>query len=79
MNTPKPGANLPKTRRGHRRYVNARAELLLRDCFPGLIPALVVAEALEEKARREGRLKGKPKQRDGRPPASRVGARSSVR
>lgn len=67
MNTPKPGTNLPTTRRGHRRYVNAKAELLLRDCFPGLIPALVVAEALEEKARREGRLKGKPKPRVRKP------------
>ncbi|MGW2520425.1 hypothetical protein ACWC09_26120 [Streptomyces sp. NPDC001617] len=63
MNSPKPGANLPKTRRGHRRYVNATSELLLRDCFPGMIPALVIADALREKAIREGRLKARPRQR----------------
>lgn len=63
MNTPKPAENLPKKRQGHRRYINATAELLLRDCFPGKIPALVIAEALREKAIREGRLTrgGKPR------------------
>lgn len=59
MNTPKPGANLPKTRPARRRYINAATELLLRDCFPGMVPACVIADALREKAIREGRLKTK--------------------
>jgi hypothetical protein len=57
-----PGKGLPKTRPARRRYINAGAERLLRDCFPGLIPALVIEQALAEKARREGRLApGKPR------------------
>jgi hypothetical protein len=50
------------TSRGPRRhgpapkYVNAGARELLSRCFPGLIPALVIEEALAEKAKREGRL-----------------------
>ena len=39
-----------------RKYISDGAEQLLTDCFPGLIPALVVEEALREKATREGRL-----------------------
>jgi hypothetical protein len=38
------------------KYVNAASRDLLAHCFPGLIPALVIAEALREKAVREGRL-----------------------
>lgn len=55
MKTPTPGASLPK-RRTARRYVNAVSEQLLRDCFPGLIPATVIEDALRQKAIREGRL-----------------------
>lgn len=63
MNTPKPAANLPAKRPARRRYVNAAAELLLRDCFPGLVPAAVIEDALRQKAIREGRLTkaGKPR------------------
>lgn len=57
MNTPKPGANLPKTRPARRRYISANTERLLRDCFPGLVPAAVIEDALQQKAIREGRLK----------------------
>lgn len=42
-------------RRPQPRYVNQAALALLRFSFPGKIPALVIAEALTEKARREGR------------------------
>jgi hypothetical protein len=46
----------PKPRRKlHPRYVNQSSLALLRFSFPGKIPALVIAEALAEKARREGR------------------------
>jgi hypothetical protein len=37
------------------RYVNRMSLALLAFSFRGKIPALVIAEALEEKARREGR------------------------
>ncbi|MEU1497324.1 hypothetical protein [Streptomyces sp. NPDC005732] len=56
MTAAKPGKNLPKTRPARRRYINAGTEQLLRDCFPGMIPAAVIEQALAEKARREGRL-----------------------
>ena len=56
MKEPKLGVNLPKKPQ-HPRYINAGAERLLRDCFPGLVPARVIEDALAEKARREGRLK----------------------
>lgn len=49
MTAPKP------RRRPQPRYVNQAALALLRFSFPGKIPALVIAEALAEKARREGR------------------------
>lgn len=42
-------------RRRQPRYVNRVALALLAFSFRGKIPALVIAEALEEKARREGR------------------------
>lgn len=42
-------------RRPQPRYVNQRALALLFFSFRGLVPACVIAEALEEKARREGR------------------------
>lgn len=45
----------PKPRRSHPRYVNATSMALLHFSFRGKIPALVIAEALREKARREGR------------------------
>ena len=38
------------------KYINQKALDYLANCFPGLIPALVVEEALREKAEREGRL-----------------------
>ena len=45
---PRPHGPAPK-------YVNQLALALLHFSFRGKIPALVIAEALEEKARREGR------------------------
>ncbi|MET7458494.1 hypothetical protein ABZT03_43140 [Streptomyces sp. NPDC005574] len=45
----------PAPRRPQPRYINQRTQALLHYAFPGKIPALVIAEALEEKARREGR------------------------
>ncbi|MDF2712878.1 MAG: hypothetical protein K0R62_8530 [Nonomuraea muscovyensis] len=42
-------------RRPQPRYVNQTTLALLHFSFPGQIPALVIAEALREKARREGR------------------------
>jgi hypothetical protein len=42
-------------RRRQPRYINQLAQALLDFSFRGKIPALVIAEALEEKARREGR------------------------
>lgn len=44
-----------KPRRRQPRYVNQRALALLAFSYRGLIPACVIADALEEKARREGR------------------------
>jgi hypothetical protein len=43
------------------KYINQKALNYLTRCFPGLIPALVVEEALREKALREGRLKIRPR------------------
>lgn len=57
MTAAQPGKNLPKTRPARRRYINGGTEKLLRDCFPGMVPAAVIEQALAEKARREGRLK----------------------
>ena len=48
--SPKPRRKGPPAR-----YVNRRALTLLNFSFRGKIPALVIAEALQEKARREGR------------------------
>jgi hypothetical protein len=47
----------PKPRRqGPRpRYISKTTQALLNFSFRGKIPALVIAEALQEKARREGR------------------------
>lgn len=45
----------PKRRRPQPRYVNQRALALLAFSFRGKIPALVIAEALREKAVRERR------------------------
>ena len=45
----------PRPRRPQPRYVNRAALALLHFSFRGKIPALVIAEALREKARREGR------------------------
>lgn len=45
-----------KPRRGPQpRYVNQRSLDILSTSFPGMIPAVVIAKALEEKARREHR------------------------
>jgi hypothetical protein len=53
---PKPHGPAPK-------YINQQARHYLNDCFPGLIPALVIEEALREKAKREGRLGARRKPR----------------
>jgi hypothetical protein len=42
-------------RRPQPRYVNQTTLALLHFSFPSQIPALVIADALREKARREGR------------------------
>lgn len=56
MTAPRSGARRPQARK----YVNAAAGELLARCFPGMIPALVIEEALREKAQRERRLATKP-------------------
>jgi hypothetical protein len=61
VNPAKPAANLPK-KPGRRRYLSPTTERLLRDCFPGLVPARVIEEALRQKAIREGRLAAPRKQ-----------------
>jgi hypothetical protein len=38
------------------KYVNQDTRDYLDRCFPGLIPAVVIEEAVREKALREGRL-----------------------
>jgi hypothetical protein len=43
-----------------RKYINDATEELLTHCYPGLIPARVIEEALREKAAREGRLTHTP-------------------
>jgi hypothetical protein len=48
------------------KYINAESRDYLAHCFPGMVPAAVIAEALREKAAREGRLT--PQQRQGRRP-----------
>lgn len=55
MKDPKPGAHLP-TKPGRRRYISANTERMLRDLFPGMIPAAVIEDAIRQKAIREGRL-----------------------
>lgn len=46
----------PARRPQARKYVNQAAAELLARCFPGMVPACVIEEALREKAQREGRL-----------------------
>lgn len=65
MKPPKPAASLPP-KPGRRRYISATTERLLADCFPGLVPAAVIEDALRQKAIREGRL-ATPRNRGGRP------------
>lgn len=55
MNDPKPAANLP-AKPGRRRYISATTERMLRDLFPGMIPAAVIEDAVRQKAIREGRI-----------------------
>ena len=55
MNDPKPGAHLPP-KPGRRRYISANTERMLRDLFAGLIPAVVIEEAVRQKAIHEGRI-----------------------
>ncbi|MFE9736145.1 hypothetical protein ACFYO9_37465 [Streptomyces sp. NPDC005863] len=58
MTSPRPAAATakPSRRPQARKYVNQAAGELLARCFPGLVPARVIEEALREKAQREGRL-----------------------
>lgn len=46
----------PARRPQAHKYVNHASKELLARCFPGMIPALVIEEALREKAQREERL-----------------------
>ena len=64
MIEPKPGAHLP-AKPQRRRYVSANTECMLRDLFPGMVPAAVIEDAVREKAIREGRLTkaGNPRRR----------------
>ena len=55
MNEPKPGARIPP-KPGRRRYISANTERMLRDLFAGLIPAVVIEEAVRQKAIHEGRI-----------------------
>ena len=66
MNPAKPAESLP-AKPGRRRYISATTERLLADCFPGLVPAAVIEDALRQKAIREGRLT---------PPSKKIGRRS---
>ncbi|MEU6990328.1 hypothetical protein ABZ953_06655 [Streptomyces sp. NPDC046465] len=59
MTAPRSGARRPQARK----YVNAAAGEILARCFPGMIPARVIEEALREKAKREGRLPPKSQPR----------------
>lgn len=43
------------------KYINQRTLDYLARCFPGLVPAAVIEEALREKAVREGRLRARPR------------------
>ena len=65
VNPAKPAASLPP-KPGRRRYISATTERLLADCFPGLVPATVIEDALRQKAIREGRLTT-PRNRESRP------------
>ncbi|MBL3664470.1 hypothetical protein JL475_00220 [Streptomyces sp. M2CJ-2] len=56
MTTAKPGANIPAKPSTRRKYITPTTERLLRDCFPGMVPAAVVEEAVRQHAIREGRL-----------------------
>ncbi|KOX32834.1 MULTISPECIES: hypothetical protein [Streptomyces] len=56
MTAAKPAEHLPPKPSTRRKYINATAERLLADCFPGMIPAAVIEDALRQKAIREGRL-----------------------
>ena len=64
--TAKPGANIPAKPSTARRYVSPTTERLLRDCFPGMVPAAVVEEAVRQHAIREGRLTV-PRKQGGKP------------
>lgn len=54
--TAKPGANIPAKPSTRRKYISPTTERLLRDCFPGMVPAAVIEEAVRQKAIRDGRL-----------------------
>ena len=55
MIEPKPGAHLP-AKPQRRRYVSANTERMVRDLFPGMVPAAVIEDAVRDKAIREGQL-----------------------
>jgi hypothetical protein len=63
----------PKSHGPAAKYINADSRDYLARCFPGLIPAVVIAEALREKAVREGRLT--PTRHGRRPAGPRTGTR----
>ncbi|MGW8679600.1 hypothetical protein ACWGNN_00775 [Streptomyces sp. NPDC055817] len=56
MTAAKPAANLPKSRRRQPRYISAETERMLRDCFAGEVPSIVIADALRRRAIDLGRL-----------------------
>lgn len=55
VNPAKPAANLPK-RPGRRRYVSPNTERMLRDLFPGMVPATVIEDAVRQFAIKLGKL-----------------------
>ena len=66
MTAAQPGGRIPAKPSTARRYITATTERLLRDCFPGMVPAAVVEEAVRQHAIREGRLTV-PRKQGGKP------------
>ena len=56
MNPAKPAANLPR-RPGRRRYISPTTERMLRDLFPGMVPAVVIEDAVRQHVIHLGKLR----------------------
>ncbi|GAA1887774.1 hypothetical protein GCM10009837_06940 [Streptomyces durmitorensis] len=45
-----------RTREANGKWINGEGKQILRRCYPGLIPAVVIADALRDKARHDRKI-----------------------